>query len=81
MAAKPVPGVLASFVHVDAAVEAIRALRARGYRDLTVYTAAPNHEIAEQRFFDPEHLPDSAIGAVRRRLAELAGRSARTERW
>lgn len=47
MAAKPVPGVLASFVHVDAAVEAIRALRARGYRDLTVYTAAPNHEIEE----------------------------------
>ncbi|HET9275149.1 MAG TPA: DUF3341 domain-containing protein [Gemmatimonadales bacterium] len=47
MAAKSVPGVLASFVHVDAAVDAIRALRARGYRDLTVYTAAPNHEIEE----------------------------------
>jgi hypothetical protein len=42
-----VPGVLASFVHVDAAVDAIRALRARGHRDLTVYTAAPLHEIEE----------------------------------
>jgi hypothetical protein len=41
------PGVLASFVQVDAAVEAIRALRARGHRDLVVYSAAPNHEIEE----------------------------------
>lgn len=41
------PGVLASFIHVDAAVEAIRALRARGVRDLVVYSAAPNHEIEE----------------------------------
>ena len=41
------PGVLASFIHVDAAVEAIRALRARGHRDLVVYSAAPNHEIEE----------------------------------
>ena len=38
---------LASFVHVDAAADAIRALRARGMRDLVVYTAAPNHEIEE----------------------------------
>ncbi|HEV8600442.1 MAG TPA: DUF3341 domain-containing protein [Gemmatimonadales bacterium] len=45
MAKKPVPGVLASFVHVDAATEAITGLKARGFRDLTVYTAAPNHEI------------------------------------
>ena len=29
-------GVLGSFVHVDAATDAIRALRARGSRDLTV---------------------------------------------
>lgn len=42
-----VPGILASFIHVDAAVDAIRALRAKGYRDLVVYTAAPNHEIEE----------------------------------
>jgi ActD protein len=45
MARKPVPGVLASFVHVDAATEAIYGLKARGFRDLTVYTASPNHEI------------------------------------
>jgi molybdopterin-containing oxidoreductase family membrane subunit len=45
MAAKMVPGVLASFVHVDAAVEAIAGLKAKGFHDLTVYSAAPNHEI------------------------------------
>jgi hypothetical protein len=39
--------VLASFVHLDSATEALRALKARGFRDLTVYTAAPNHEIEE----------------------------------
>jgi hypothetical protein len=44
---KQVAGVLASFVHVDAAVEAIRAVRALGIRDLTVYSAAPNHEVEE----------------------------------
>jgi hypothetical protein len=41
------PGVIASFLHVDGAVDAIRALRAKGYRDLVVYTPAPNHEIEE----------------------------------
>jgi len=41
------PGVLASFVHVDAATDAIRALKAQGHKDLTVYSAAPNHEIEE----------------------------------
>ena len=40
-------GVLGSFVHVDAATDAIRALRRGGHRDLTVYSAAPNHEIEE----------------------------------
>ncbi|MDQ2670107.1 MAG: DUF3341 domain-containing protein [Gemmatimonadota bacterium] len=44
---KEVPGVLASFRHVDAATDAIRALRDKGYRDLTVYTAAANHEIED----------------------------------
>jgi hypothetical protein len=44
---KVVPGVLASFAHVDAAVDAIRALRARGHRNLVVYSASPNHEIEE----------------------------------
>jgi hypothetical protein len=42
-----VPGVLASFEHVDAAADAIRALRAQGHRDMVVYSAAPNHEIEE----------------------------------
>lgn len=42
-----VPGVLGSFIHVDAAVEAIRALRAQGRKDFTVYSAAPNHELEE----------------------------------
>lgn len=40
-------GVLASFIHIDDATGAIRGLKARGLRDLTVYTAAPNHEIEE----------------------------------
>jgi ActD protein len=44
---KRVPGVLASFEHIDAAVDAIRALRAMGRRDIVVYSAAPNHEIDE----------------------------------
>jgi hypothetical protein len=42
-----VPGLLASFDHVDAASDAIRALRARGHRKLVVYSAAPNHELEE----------------------------------
>jgi hypothetical protein len=45
--AKRVPGLLASFGHVDAAADAIRALRAMGLRDLVVYTPFPNHEIEE----------------------------------
>jgi hypothetical protein len=45
--ARRAPGILASFVHVDAAADAIRALRARGHRNLVVYSAAPNHEIEE----------------------------------
>jgi hypothetical protein len=45
--AKPVPGVLGCFIHIDAAADAIRALKAKGYSDLAVYTAAPNHEVEE----------------------------------
>jgi hypothetical protein len=41
------PGLLASFAHVDAAADAIRALRARGHKNLTVYSPAPNHELEE----------------------------------
>jgi hypothetical protein len=45
--AKPVPGVLASFEHIDAAVDAIQSLKRTGHEDLTVYSAAPNHELEE----------------------------------
>lgn len=47
MATRPVPGVLASFVHVDGAADAIRELKSGGFSDLTVYSAAPNHELEE----------------------------------
>ncbi|HEX9895475.1 MAG TPA: DUF3341 domain-containing protein [Gemmatimonadales bacterium] len=47
MAKKSVPGVLAAFAHIDAAVDAIRALRQAGHRDITVYSASPNHELEE----------------------------------
>ncbi|MEP6590766.1 MAG: DUF3341 domain-containing protein [Gemmatimonadota bacterium] len=43
--AKNVPGVLGSFEHIDAACDAIRGLKAAGHDDLTVYSAAPNHEL------------------------------------
>ncbi len=46
-AARRASGVIASFIHVDGAVDAIRALRAKGYRNLVVHTPAPNHEIEE----------------------------------
>ncbi len=45
--ARPIPGVLAAFRHIDAACDAIRALRAQGRKDLTVYSAAPNHELED----------------------------------
>lgn len=38
-------GVLGTFEHIDAATDAIRRLRAEGHGDLTVYSAAPNHEL------------------------------------
>ena len=44
---RPAAGVLASFEHIDAATEAIRALRARGHKDMTVYSSHPNHELEE----------------------------------
>ncbi|MES2125057.1 MAG: DUF3341 domain-containing protein [Gemmatimonadota bacterium] len=43
--ARNVPGVLGSFEHIDAACDAIRGLKASGHTDLTVYSAAPNHEL------------------------------------
>ena len=45
MSAHPA-GVLAAFRHVDEAALAIRSLKELGYRDFTVYTPVPNHEIA-----------------------------------
>ena len=38
-------GVLGAFDHVDGAADAIRELKASGHRDVTVYSAAPYHEI------------------------------------
>ena len=40
-------GILAAYQHVDAAAEAIGALRQNGYRDFTVYTPTPNPEIED----------------------------------
>ena len=45
--AKAVSGVLASFKYEDAAIDAIKGLKAKGFKDLTVYSAAPNHHIEE----------------------------------
>jgi hypothetical protein len=44
---RPAPGVLAAFEHIDAATDAIKALRARGHRNLTVYSSHPNHELED----------------------------------
>jgi 8-oxo-dGTP pyrophosphatase MutT (NUDIX family) len=41
----------------------------------------PNHEIAEQGFFDPAALPNSVIPAVGRRLTEVSGAAPRSEWW
>jgi hypothetical protein len=43
--AATVPGVLASFTYIDSAVDAIKAVKAEGRKNLTVYSAAPNHEL------------------------------------
>lgn len=45
--ATTVPGVLASFEHIDAAIEAIHGLKRAGHDDLTVYSAAPNHDLED----------------------------------
>jgi hypothetical protein len=46
-ATKLTPGVLASFEHIDAATDAIKAIRAMGRKDLTVFSSHPNHELEE----------------------------------
>ncbi len=43
----PTPGVLGVFAHLDAALEAIRELKAGGQRDLTVYSPIPRHELED----------------------------------
>ena len=42
---KMMSGVLAAFKYEDSAVDAINGLKEKGFRDLTVYSAAPNHHI------------------------------------
>ncbi len=44
---KAVSGVLASFKYEDCAVDAIKGLKSKGFQDLTVYSAAPNHHLEE----------------------------------
>ncbi len=43
----PTPGVLGVFEYLDAAVAAIRELKAGGHRELTVYSPIPRHELDE----------------------------------
>ncbi len=50
--ATSMPGVLGAFDHIDGACDAIRELKASGHKDLTVYSAAPNHEL-EAAIGDP----------------------------
>jgi len=44
---KVTAGVLASFEHIDVACDTIRALRAKGRKDITVYYSHPSHELEE----------------------------------
>ena len=45
------------------------------------HVPAANLEIREQRFFPTSALPENAKDAVRRRIAEVLGGSARSDRW
>ncbi len=40
-------GILAAFKHIDAATQAIHDLKDMGYRDFTVYSPTPLHELEE----------------------------------
>lgn len=39
------PGIIAAFEHIDAAVDAIGELRRNKYNELTVYSPTPRHEL------------------------------------
>ena len=43
----PTPGVLGVFAHLDATVESIKKLQGGGYKDLTVYSPIPRHELED----------------------------------
>ena len=76
--ARAVSGVLAGFQYIDAAVEAIKALRAQGRTDFTVYSAAPNHEIEEA--LGPTSSPVRLFTLIGALTGRLAG-SAMTRWW
>ncbi len=40
-------GILAAYRHLDAAVDGVKSLKEMGYKDFTVYSPAPNHEIMD----------------------------------
>ena len=40
-------GILAAFRHIDAATQAIGDLKEMGYKDFTVYSPVPNHELED----------------------------------
>ena len=44
---RPRTGVLGVFAHLDTTTDAIRRLRAEGFKQLTVYAPTPRHEIEE----------------------------------
>jgi hypothetical protein len=41
----------------------------------------PNREIAEQRFFAADRLPDDTTRGALRRIAEVLGGAPRSEKW
>jgi hypothetical protein len=52
------PGVLAAFRHLDSTVEAIEELKSQKFRDISVFSATPRHEL--------EHAVDAPTSVVRR---------------